>query len=163
MPATAPAWAPPSSAPWRPWASRAEDMTAFCGLRARSPISDVGSGSAWTTSPRPSPIAVPSSPEIWALRHGAAGYPAGLNALDDLVAIEAAPPSESAPRALIGLGSRELVASIAEARAVTIVGARRATSYGRRVAEELAGSLAAAGLVVVSGMAFGIDSAAHRG
>lgn len=46
---------------------------------------------------------------------------------------------------------------------MTIVGARRCTPYGRAVAVELAGSLAAAGLVVISGMAYGIDSQAHHG
>jgi DNA processing protein len=46
---------------------------------------------------------------------------------------------------------------------VTIVGSRRASSCGLRVAEDLGRLLAAAGLVVVSGMARGIDAAAHRG
>jgi DNA processing protein len=46
---------------------------------------------------------------------------------------------------------------------VTIVGARRAGAYGREVAFELGRTLAAAGIVVVSGMAMGIDSAAHEG
>jgi DNA processing protein len=46
---------------------------------------------------------------------------------------------------------------------VTIVGSRRATPYGLGMARELAHLLASAGLVVVSGMAFGIDSAAHEG
>jgi DNA processing protein len=46
---------------------------------------------------------------------------------------------------------------------VTVVGARRASSYGREVARELARELAAAGLTVVSGLAFGIDACAHRG
>jgi DNA processing protein len=48
-------------------------------------------------------------------------------------------------------------------RCVTIVGARRATGYGRRVAERLGRDLAARGVVVLSGLALGIDGAAHRG
>ena len=47
--------------------------------------------------------------------------------------------------------------------AVAIVGARRGTSYGIEVARALGRSLAAAGVPVVSGMALGIDSAAHVG
>ena len=46
---------------------------------------------------------------------------------------------------------------------MTVVGARRASTYGREVARELGRELAAAGLVVVSGLAFGIDACAHRG
>ncbi len=49
------------------------------------------------------------------------------------------------------------------ARGVAIVGARAATVYGLEVARELAGELAAAGVVVISGLARGIDAAAHRG
>jgi DNA processing protein len=49
------------------------------------------------------------------------------------------------------------------ARAVAIVGTRRMTAYGERVAGELAAACAGAGVVVVSGFAQGIDSAAHRG
>lgn len=47
--------------------------------------------------------------------------------------------------------------------AVAIVGGRRATPSGRLVTEELARELAAAGVTVVSGLARGIDAAAHRG
>lgn len=46
---------------------------------------------------------------------------------------------------------------------VAIVGSRRPTPYGEAVAERLAADLAAAGTVVVSGLARGIDAAAHRG
>jgi len=46
---------------------------------------------------------------------------------------------------------------------VAIVGARRASPYGRVVAEKLAEDLALREMVVVSGLARGIDSAAHRG
>ncbi|QPE03510.1 DNA-protecting protein DprA [Microbacterium schleiferi] len=45
---------------------------------------------------------------------------------------------------------------------VAIVGARAATAYGEHVAGEFAAELAASGVCVVSGAAFGIDAAAHR-
>lgn len=48
-------------------------------------------------------------------------------------------------------------------QAVAIVGSRHATEYGVRVATQLATELSQAGLVVVSGAAYGIDAAAHRG
>ena len=44
-----------------------------------------------------------------------------------------------------------------------MVGARAATAYGTRVAGDLAVGLADAGVCVVSGGAYGIDGAAHRG
>jgi DNA processing protein len=50
-----------------------------------------------------------------------------------------------------------------DALAIAIVGSRRATSHGLGLAERLAGDLAARGVTVVSGLARGIDSAAHRG
>jgi DNA processing protein len=46
---------------------------------------------------------------------------------------------------------------------VAIVGTRSATPYGRQVASELAGAIAAEGVTVVSGLAAGIDAAAHAG
>src|SRR5579859_6860553 len=50
----------------------------------------------------------------------------------------------------------------ADAQAVALVGTRRATTYGRAVADRLARDLAAAGVTVVSGLAKGIDTSAHR-
>src|SRR5262249_53404065 len=50
-----------------------------------------------------------------------------------------------------------------DALAVAIVGARAATAYGLGVAEEFGAALAARGVTVVSGLARGIDAAAHRG
>jgi DNA processing protein len=63
------------------------------------------------------------------------------------------------PPVLWALGS---VAAFA-APAVAIVGARAASSYSLSVAEQLAADLAARGLAIVSGLARGVDSAAHRG
>lgn len=48
-------------------------------------------------------------------------------------------------------------------RMIGIVGTRRATEYGRRMAHDLAFDLATEGWAIVSGLAAGIDSAAHRG
>lgn len=50
-----------------------------------------------------------------------------------------------------------------DALAVAIVGARRATAAGRAMTEELSHDLAGAGMTVVSGLARGVDAAAHRG
>ena len=47
--------------------------------------------------------------------------------------------------------------------AIAVVGARRATSPGRLVTEDLAKELASAGFTIVSGLARGVDGAAHRG
>ncbi|OGD83832.1 DNA protecting protein DprA [Candidatus Curtissbacteria bacterium RIFCSPLOWO2_01_FULL_39_62] len=46
--------------------------------------------------------------------------------------------------------------------AIAVVGSRRATIYGRQVTEKLVSSLVMSGLVIVSGLARGIDSIAHR-
>jgi DNA processing protein len=89
--------------------------------------------------------------QCWACcRHGDL-YPEGLRDAPD------------AAWALIGRGDPGLLDGLEPFGAVTIVGARRATSYGREVARELGRELAAAGMVVVSGLAFGIDACAHRG
>lgn len=60
---------------------------------------------------------------------------------------------------LRGSGDGELLSR----PAVAVVGARACSSYGRSVARSLGRELAAAGLVVVSGMARGIDGEVHRG
>lgn len=53
--------------------------------------------------------------------------------------------------------------SLLQRPAVAVVGSRNATAAGKRDAEALARDLSAAGLAIVSGMALGIDAAAHRG
>jgi len=50
-----------------------------------------------------------------------------------------------------------------DALAIAVIGSRRATPYGVEVAERLASDLAARGVTIVSGLARGIDTAAHRG
>jgi len=79
------------------------------------------------------------------------GYPALLRDLGD------------PPATLFCCGRVELLAAVDEEPAVTIVGTRDASPYGLDVAHDLARGLAAAGVTTVSGMALGIDAAAHRG
>lgn len=79
------------------------------------------------------------------------GYPAQLHSL------------EGPPAVLHVAGGLERALALLERESVAIVGARRASGYGLDVARSLARGLAAAGLTVISGMALGIDSAAHAG
>ncbi len=81
------------------------------------------------------------------IARGDADYPQGLAQIPD-------PPS-----ILYVKGSIEP----RDAAAVAVVGARHATEYGMKIAAQLAGGLARAGITVVSGLARGIDEAAHRG
>jgi DNA processing protein len=71
--------------------------------------------------------------------------------------------ASDAPWALIGRGNPGLLEAAEPFGTVTIVGARRATSYGREISRELGRELASAGMTVVSGLAFGVDGCAHRG
>jgi DNA processing protein len=64
-----------------------------------------------------------------------------------------------APPILFAKGKSALL----QTDSVAIVGARNASAVGMRFAHDLAGGLGEAGLVVVSGLARGIDTAAHRG
>ncbi len=64
----------------------------------------------------------------------------------------------------LGLWVRgDLAAALPARRGVAVVGSRSATTYGAEVARDLGADLAGAGWTVVSGAAFGIDHAAHRG
>jgi DNA processing protein len=51
--------------------------------------------------------------------------------------------------------------TVLSSRAIAVVGSRSATPYGLAIAAKIAGDLAAAGFVIVSGLARGVDSAAH--
>ena len=68
---------------------------------------------------------------------------------------------DAQPYALWLRGSADLRFSCL--RSVSIVGSRAATAYGSYVASELAASVAARGWAVISGGAYGVDAAAHRG
>lgn len=81
----------------------------------------------------------------WCVDHGARGYPALLAKISD-------PPARLWVLGHLGHQPR-----------VAIVGSRACSSYGRRVATDLAATLAEAGVTVVSGLAWGIDAAAHTG
>ncbi len=78
------------------------------------------------------------------------------------------PYDDSYPVALLNLDPRPPVVYIVGSdaafheRAVAVVGTRHATGYGLSVATEIATELALAGMVVVSGLALGVDGAAHR-
>ncbi len=78
---------------------------------------------------------------------GEPAYPGGLKAIDD------------APPILTVLGRAELLGR----PIVAVVGARNASANGRRFCRDLAAALGQGGIVVVSGLARGIDAAAHLG
>lgn len=78
-------------------------------------------------------------------------YPASLLDLPD------------APKAVYVSGKATLLGRLNAEPAVAVVGARKASPPGREIAYRLGRELASAGVTVVSGMAFGIDAAAHRG
>lgn len=67
---------------------------------------------------------------------------------------------EPRPQTLYGLGA-DIETLLALPR-VAIVGSRKVSSYGRSVTAQLAGELAAYGIVIVSGLALGVDGLAHR-
>ncbi len=84
---------------------------------------------------------------IWLLRHGDPLYPPALRAIED------------APVLLWVRGTLEPQDEIA----VGIVGTRDLTEYGRGMASRIARDLAGRGITIVSGLALGVDTHAHRG
>jgi len=95
----------------------------------------------------PLPVAAWKERGIGILPITSPGYPPSLLQLAD------------PPPLLFLLGKAELLLE----PSVAVVGSRRATEGGRETAEALGRILASAGITVVSGMARGIDGAAHRG
>ena len=86
--------------------------------------------------------------DIGITRFAGPGYPPMLAGVPD------------PPAMLFHRGSME---SFIDLPAVAVIGSRRCTQYGRRVAGSLSRDMAAAGVAIVSGLARGIDSEAHRG
>ena len=101
--------------------------------------------SAWATAGRL--IARAAAADIQPIALGSPEYPVGLASIPD------------SPPVLWVQGSSQALSGVA----VAIVGSRSASPYAIEVAERLAFDLAGAGVVVVSGLARGVDSAAHRG
>lgn len=123
--------------------ARRADFAAVAGTTAADARGDPGLRSDVSTALK---AAEASGMEI--LTWNDAGYPTGLRHLVD------------PPPVLFLQGRRELVA---RAPTVTVVGARRSTARARSVAERLGAALGRAGVCVVSGLALGVDGAAHAG
>jgi len=85
--------------------------------------------------------------DVSLLAHGQPGYPRNLESVDD------------SPLLLYARGT----VLPQDDLAVAIVGSRRCTVYGTQQAEKLARVLATAGITIISGLARGIDAAAHQG
>jgi DNA processing protein len=83
---------------------------------------------------------------VWVLSRKEFGFPASLIEIPD------------PPHLIYGRGELRP----ADSNAVALVGSRSCTTYGRRIAERLAGDLAKAGFTIISGLARGIDGIAHR-
>ncbi len=120
--------------------------------RSRERLVARGSAAAWART-----VAVPELPpsrrapsgSVRALGWEERGYPEGLRALPE------------PPPAVFVRGLPEPLPPVE--RCVALVGARRCTREGRWIAHDLARGLAAQGIVVVSGLALGIDVSAHEG
>ncbi len=100
-----------------------------------------------TTRPLSDVLAVVSRIGAVATGYGLPGFPEQLNHLHD------------PPPLLFMRGD----SSLADLPAVAVVGSRKASEYGRGMARSIGEGLGGAGVAVVSGLALGIDGAAHRG
>lgn len=148
------------------------ELPGMGGRRMRALIRHFGSAAeAWRVGPRAWPHAVLAREEAaraWGetwRRLDPQALLAGLRACGIDVVLPGdpgyPPPLRSwdaDPPVLFASGRSEA----ASLPAVAVVGTRRCTPYGRRMAETLAGGVAAAGFAVVSGLALGIDGAAHE-
>lgn len=86
---------------------------------------------------------------VWVMTQWHSDYPKLLKNIQD------------PPICLFGKGDRNSI-DFNRDLCIGVVGARKNTAYGHYVAEELGGAFATAGLVIVSGMASGIDTLSHK-
>jgi len=86
---------------------------------------------------------------VWAMTQYHKDYPEQLKNIND------------PPITLFGKGDRNII-NLSRDICIGIVGTRRPTPYGIHVAEELGRACAAGGMVIVSGMASGIDTLSHK-
>ena len=101
--------------------------------------------------------------DLGQLRARAAAADLGLICRHDATYPALLRPLATAPAVLYVAGDLDRALTLLEQDVVAIVGARRASGYGLEVARSLGRGLVAAGITVISGMALGIDSAAHAG
>jgi DNA processing protein len=94
---------------------------------------------------------------------------AAADALLDVLCAHSTPYPEAlrglpdSPPVLWARGGADRLVELLDGPGVAVVGSRRPSAYGIEVAEELSRGLSASGVTVVSGLALGIDAAAHRG
>ena len=120
-----------------------------------------GMRTTWPAGSRTSsPSATSSGPHAAASAGSSRATRSGRRRSTTSTTVEPLQASGGAPLGLWVRGPLRLDALPAP---VAVVGARSATTYGTDVAAELGAGLARAGATVVSGAAFGIDQAAHRG
>ncbi|MFH0773730.1 MAG: DNA-processing protein DprA [bacterium] len=86
---------------------------------------------------------------VWVITQYHADYPILLKNISD------------PPISIFGKGDRNSINFVSDT-CIGVVGTRKPTAYGRHVAEELGKSFASAGLIIVSGMATGIDTISHK-
>ena len=110
-------------------------------------------------SPRAKPVALPPTAEIEQERDATSAYGAQLIAHGEPAYPEGLANLEAPPPLITVMGNP----SVLSRTIIAVVGARNASALGQRFAREIARDLGAAGIVVASGLARGIDTAAHRG
>ncbi|GAB4572380.1 MAG: DNA-processing protein DprA [Rhodothalassiaceae bacterium] len=108
---------------------------------------------------RSRPLRIPSKAEAEREMQAIAAHGAELLLLGDHAYPKLLMQIEDAPPAILAKGALSLL----ERATLAIVGARNASSAGRHMAQSLARSLGSADLAIVSGLARGIDTAAHQG